>query len=201
MRSLVTFAVVMGAVALLTAGCGLAPGDFGTADDTPVTSEKPFAAGGAITLDLSGGAYVVRASADARIHVATSGHTGNTKVDISTGDRTATVKVSDTPKNNFHATIDIPRASDTSIHLSAGEITIDPIAGNLDVDSAAGNVTIGVSDPKDYSSVTASVKAGDLKAEPFGGSKSGLMQNFNWTGPGKRSLRASLVAGNLVIRE
>jgi len=201
MGSIARLAVVIGAVGAWTAGCVQMPGNAGTADDTPVTMEKPFAAGGAITIELSGGAYVVRATADARIHVATSGHTGDTKVEITAGEKAATVKVTDTPRSNFHATIDIPRSSDARVHLSAGEITIDPIAGNLDVDSAAGNVTIAISDPKDYSSVTASVKAGDLKAEPFGGSKSGLMQNFSWSGTGKRSLRANLGAGNLTIRE
>jgi hypothetical protein len=44
------------------------------------------------------------------------------------------------------------------------------------------------------------VKAGDLNATPFGGSKSGLMQHFTWSGPGKYTLRASLGAGNLQLK-
>jgi hypothetical protein len=43
------------------------------------------------------------------------------------------------------------------------------------------------------------VKAGDLDASPFGGSKSGLLQEFTWSGDGKYTLRAHLGAGNLVL--
>lgn len=200
MRSIARSAVVAGAVGLFVTACVETPGNSGTPDDTPVTVEKAFA-GGTINLELSGGAYEVRGSTDAKVHVATSGHTGDTKVDVTTDGQTAKVSVSNTPRSNFHATIDVPKTSDVVVRLSAGEIKVDLIAGNLDVESTAGNVTIAVSDPKDYSSVTASVKAGDLKAEPFGGSKSGLMQDFSWSGSGKRTLRAKLGAGNLKIEQ
>lgn len=199
MRSIARLAVAATAIGLLTTGCGEMPGNSDTTSDTPVTVEKPFTAGGTINLELSGGAYEVRGTPDARVHVATSGHTGDTKVEVTTEGPKAKVAVTNTPRSNFHATIDVPKTSDLVVRLSAGEITIDPIAGNLDVNSAAGNVTIVVSDPNDYSSVTASVKAGDLKAEPFGGSKSGLLQTFTWSGSGKRTLRANLGAGNLKI--
>jgi len=201
MRPVATFVVVIGAVGWLTMACGTESGGFGTTNDTPVTADRSFVADGAIKMELGGGAYEIRTSADTRVHVATSGHTGDAKVDIATDDKTATVKVSNTPKSNFHATIDIPKTSNATIHLAAGEITVEPIGGNLDVDSTAGNVTILVDDPSNYSSVTASVKAGDLKAEPFGESKSGLMQSFTWSGSGKRTLHASLGAGNLKIEQ
>ena len=38
-------------------------------------------------------------------------------------------------------------------------------------------------------------------ASPFGGSKSGLLQEFTWSGSGKYTLRAHLGAGNLVLGE
>ena len=55
-------------------------------------------------------------------------------------------------------------------------------------------------DPKEYSSVDATVKAGDINAGVFGGSKSGLFQQFKWSGPGKYTLRAHLGAGNLELQ-
>jgi hypothetical protein len=58
----------------------------------------------------------------------------------------------------------------------------------------------GVGDPNDYSSVDASVKAGDIDAGVFGQSKSGLLQRVTWSGPGKYTLRANLGAGDLVLR-
>jgi hypothetical protein len=49
--------------------------------------------------------------------------------------------------------------------------------------------------------VDASVKAGDIDARVFGGSKCGLFQHFTWSGQGKRTLRAHLGAGNLELRK
>jgi hypothetical protein len=74
------------------------------------------------------------------------------------------------------------------------------ITGNKDVESTAGNVEIAVNDPREYSSVDASVKAGDINASVFGGSKSGLFAHFTWSGPGKYTLRARLGAGNLELK-
>ena len=41
--------------------------------------------------------------------------------------------------------------------------------------------------------------AGDIQAGAFGGSKSGLLQHFTWSGHGKYTLRANLGAGNLTL--
>ena len=59
---------------------------------------------------------------------------------------------------------------------------------------------VAVTNPDDYASVDARVKAGDIQASAFGGAKSGLMPHFTWSGPGKHTLRADLGAGNLVLR-
>jgi hypothetical protein len=74
------------------------------------------------------------------------------------------------------------------------------VTGNKDVESYAGDIKIGVGDPNDYSAVDASVKAGDIHADPFGGSKSGVLQQFTWSGNGKYRLHANLGTGNLVLR-
>ena len=73
------------------------------------------------------------------------------------------------------------------------------ITGNKNVERAGGNIKIAVGDPEDYSSVDASVKAGDIDASAFGGSRSGLLQHFTWTGHGKYKLTANLGAGNVVL--
>jgi len=61
-------------------------------------------------------------------------------------------------------------------------------------------VDIVTGDATDYSSVDVSVRAGDIKADPFGGSRSGLLQTFTWSGKGKYAVRARLIAGNLTLR-
>jgi hypothetical protein len=166
-----------------------------------VEADKPFAPGGAITLQLAAGSYDVRAAADNHIRVTLSGNIGETKVDVTTGEGRAEVVVKDTPHNNFHAVVEVPNASDLVTRLTAGEFTLAAITGNKDIESTAGNVTVDVADPNEYAEVDASVKAGDIEAAPFGGSKSGLLPHFTWSGQGKYKLHATLGAGNLVLRK
>ena len=166
-----------------------------------VEADKAFAPGGSITLNLEAGGYEIRAAGDGHIRVTLTGNVGDAKVEVTTAEGRAEVAVKDTPKNNFHAVIEVPKASDLVTRLSAGELTVAAITGNKDIESTAGNVTIDVADPNEYAEVDASLKAGDINAAPFGGSKSGLFPHFTWSGPGKYKLRASLGAGNLVMRK
>jgi hypothetical protein len=163
-------------------------------------TEKPFVSGGRIEMQLDGGNYTVRPAAGNLIRVTLSGNTGNAKVEVTTNGTQAKLAVKETPHNNFQATIEVPKAADLVVRLSGGNLVMDAIAGNKDITSIAGNTEIAVGDPNDYSSVDASVKAGDIDAGVFGGSKSGLFQRFTWSGKGKYTLRASLGAGNLTLR-
>jgi hypothetical protein len=185
------------AVALLVTGAAMASGPVQA--QAPATTEKPFVAGGKIDIQLSSGDYDVQPAADNRIRV-TLKNAGATKVEVTATGSAATVKVSNTPNNHFSATIEVPKVSNLTLHLTAGDLRIAEITGNKDIDSYAGDVTIAVGDPNQYSSVDAAVKAGDLNARPFGGSKSGLLQSFAWSGKGKYTLRAHLGAGDLQLK-
>jgi len=187
------------AVGLMSAAACDHIADMSGSNDRSVSAEKAFVAGGKIEMHLSGGSYEIRAGGD-RVRVETSGHTGDTKVDVAAEGKSATVTVSDTPHNNFHATIDVPKSADLVVRLTAGDLRIEPIVGNMDVDSTAGNVTIQVANPNDYATVDGSVKAGDIAADAFGESRSGLLQHLTWSGPGTHTLRANLGAGDLFIR-
>jgi hypothetical protein len=193
---------------LLAAACG---GSERTQTETAAQSsaqgapaqsvtEKPFAAGGRIELQLEAGTYTVRAARDSMIRVTLGANDGSPKVDISTQDTRAGVVVKETPRKNFEATIEVPPTADLVIRLTAGDLTVEAITGNKDVESNAGNVDIVTGDATDYSSVDVSVRAGDIKADPFGGSRSGLLQTFTWSGKGKYAVRARLIAGNLTLR-
>jgi hypothetical protein len=170
------------------------------AQTTTQPQERPFVSAGRIDLQLSGGEYQIRSAADNRIRVTLTRNPGTTKVDIGTSGSQATVKVTDTPHNNFSATIEVPKIADLTVHLTGGDITISGVTGNKDVECYGGNVTIIVPNADEYSSVNASVKAGDIDAPSFGGSKSGLLQTFTWSGRGKYKLRATLGAGNLELK-
>jgi hypothetical protein len=192
---------------LLAAACGgsYSPPNEGTSRSapqaetgTPVT-EKPFAAGGTIDMQLGAGGYTVRAARDNVIRVTLAGNS-TAAVDVSTQGTQANVVVKDTSRQNFQATIEVPQTADLVIRLSAGELKVESIAGSKDVESNAGNVDIVTGDSSDYASVDAAVQAGDIKAEPFGDSRSGLFSRLNWTGKGRYTLRARLIAGNLTLR-
>ena len=163
-------------------------------------TEKPFVSGGKIDVQLSAGSYAIRPAADNQIRVTLNGNTGTAKVELAVSGTHANLVVKDTPHNNFNATIDVPKVADLVIRLTAGDLVMSAITGNKDVESTAGNIEIAVGDPNDYSSVDASIKAGDIDAGVFGGSKSGLFPHFTWSGRGKYTLRAKLGAGNLTLR-
>jgi len=178
------------------------PATTATTGSAPrVEADKPFAPGGRITLQLAAGSYDVRAAADGHIRVTLSGNIGDAKVDLTTGEGRAEVVIKDTPQNNFHAAIEVPKVADLVTRLTAGEFRLAAISGNKDIESTAGNVTIDIGNPNEYAEVDASLKAGDIDAAPFGGSKSGVLPHFAWSGQGKYTLHATLGAGNLVLRK
>jgi hypothetical protein len=172
---------------------------FLTAWAWPDSTEKPFASGGRIELQLEGGDYEISAATTDVIRVSLSGNTGDTKVVLNTSGGHADLKISDTPHNDFHATIEVPAKSDLYVRLTAGNLNISTIEGNKDIESHAGNVELRIGDPSDYGNVDGSVRAGNVDARPFHVSKSGLFRSFKWSGPGKYTLHAHLGAGNLEL--
>ena len=196
-------AVMLGAAACGGGGSGSPQTETATppqAHATAETTEKPFVSGGKIEIRLEAGNYTVRPAAGTAIRVVLSGNMGTAQVDVTTKDTEAKVSVKDTPHNNFQATIEVPQTADLTLSLTAGDLKIDAIKGNKDIESNAGNVDIITGDSQDYARVDASVKAGDLGAGPFGESQSGLFRSLTWSGNGKYTLRARLLAGNLTLR-
>lgn len=165
-----------------------------------VKTEKPFAAGGSVEMQLDGGDYEIRPASGDRIRVSFGGNSGNATADITTTGTNANVSIKDTPHNNFKASVEVPQTTNLVLHLSGGNLDIAGIAGSKDIDSKAGNVTIAAGDAKDYANVDASVAMGNLEAGPFGGSNSGVGNHLTWSGSGKYTLRARLGAGNLELK-
>ena len=174
-------------------------GDTSAPAASSVVADKPFVAAGKINLELDGGAYVVRTTADNHIRVALTGNTGNAKAELTADETAATVQVKDTPRN-FRATIEVPPVADLVVHFKGGELVMEPITGNKDVQSYGGEIKIGIGNPDEYSSVDASVKVGAIDASAFGGSSGGFLPHFTWSGKGKYTLRADLAAGSLSLQ-
>lgn len=165
--------------------------------------ERPFPRAGTIKMSLAAGDYRVSGRADERIRVSWRADRpeqgANVKADIELRGNTAIVTTGGF-RNGVHFTIDVPLRSDIEIDLSAGDLEVRGIEGSKRVESWAGDVLIDVGQPDQYRTVEASVRAGDLRAEPFKVSKGGLMRSFTWTGKGQYSLKAKLFAGDLTLR-
>jgi hypothetical protein len=168
-------------------------------------NEKIFVSGGRIEMQLGGGSYTIRPASDTHIRVTIGSESGRARVALTTNATRATVSVTETPGDNFQATIEVPKTSDLIVRLSGGNLMLSGITGNKDIDSVAGNTEISVGDPNQYASMEATVKAGDLNVGAFSGARIedsfGLLHRATWSGKGRYTLRASLGAGNLVLRK
>ena len=194
------------AAMMLAAACG-GPPQTQTETQSPTqapsatkVTEKPFVSGGKIEMQLDGGSYIVRPADGNTIRVTLEGNVGAAKVDVTPRNTEANVSVKETPRNDFRAAIEVPETADLVIRLAAGDLKVEAVSGNKDIESNAGNVDIVTGDSTQYASVDTSVQAGDIKADSFGGSQSGLFRTFKWSGTGKYTLRAKLIAGNLTLR-
>jgi hypothetical protein len=166
---------------------------------SPLTADASFSAGGRIQMQLASGSYEIRPAADDHVRITSDRNIGDASVEATVEGRNARVESRNTP-NNFKATIEVPSQADLVIHFTAGELSIEPIAGSKEITSNAGEIKVAVGNPDDYASVDATLKAGEIDAGAFGGSKGGVMPHFTWSGPGKRTIHADLGAGRLVLR-
>ena len=133
--------------------------------------KEKFAAGGSIRLHLSPGGYTITGG-DANIILisCTAGspeELKRVKVKIRAGASSADVSVSDSPHNNFQATIEVPPRSDLRVRMVAGEIIIDGVEGSKDVEVDFGRIEVKIPKPQEYGHRDASVRAGSIvKLQP-----------------------------------
>jgi hypothetical protein len=170
----------------------------GTAAQAPATSlERPFAAGGRVTMDLSAGEYEITGSPDNRVRLdwdADDRHDVDNRLTVQgTEARVST----DGPTNHFRVRIQVPARSNLYVRLTAGELTIKGIEGDKDVELHAGELDIDVLRPEDYGHVDAKIWAGEIRASAFRITKEGLFRSFDWNGTGKYRLHAHLKAGEM----
>ncbi|HWZ98742.1 MAG TPA: hypothetical protein VN025_13380 [Candidatus Dormibacteraeota bacterium] len=166
--------------------------------------EAPIPPGAHVALHLRSGDIRIVGSENGKLTVDISGKNKNNIDDlryrlISSGNN-AELHVSGGPRNDLNIEVHIPRNSELYARISAGDVTIENIIGSKDVELHAGDLTINVGNPQDYSSVEASVNAGDISAAPFGEEHGGLFRSFHKSGPGKFTLYAHVGAGDLTLR-
>ena len=192
-------APALAAVAALT----ILAGSTGAFQSPTVAVDKPFPKAGTIKMRLAAGDYRISGRADDRIRISWRADRPEQGANVRAGAEiqgNTAVLTTGGFRNGVHFTIDIPMRSDVEIDLSAGDLELRGVEGSKRVESWAGDVSIDVGQPDQYRTVEASVRAGDLRAEPFKVSKGGLMRSFTWTGKGTYSLKAKLFAGDLTLR-
>jgi len=184
---------------LLSTGLASA-GDVG---QTSAQAQEKFAPGGFVRLHLSPGGYTIRAGDPNAIHVsyqaANADQTKQVKVKISTGATSADVFISDTPHNNFHATIEVPARTDLRVRLFAGEVVVEELEGDKDIEVEAGRIEIRIPNPDVYGRRDASVHAGSIEGSAFAVSKGGLFRSWEQKGPGKYRLHTHVATGEISL--
>jgi hypothetical protein len=163
-----------------------------------------FPSGGQLDLRIRSAEIHIVGSDENKIVVRAEGSRGSDSTDIeaqfeSSGDA-GKLRVRGGPSNDVRITVQVPRRSNLTVQIFAGDVEIKDIAGNKDIELSAGDLTIDVGDAADYSHVRASVNTGDINASPFGESRGGLFRSFEKFGKGKYKLMAHVGAGDLTLR-
>lgn len=154
-----------------------------------------------LTLELSSGDYRIEPGAADKLVIKSQGRNPAERRKVHFGlnatPQEASVRV-DGPQN-FAATIQIPKNVSLNIRLNSGRLTLARIEGDKNIESNAGKLAIDVGRPEDYGTVEASVNVGDIDASAFHGSKSGVLQSFSATGPGKYRLHVHVGTGQIKL--
>jgi hypothetical protein len=170
----------------------------------PNPTTMNFEAGGTIRMNLNVGDMQIVGTQGDRItvswHSSRPEDESRVSVKIQRSGRNDATVVVDGPGNRVKYRVEVPRQSNVAIHMRAGDLDVHGVLGSVDADLLAGNMDLRVADPQHYHTVSASVTAGDLTAQPWHADTSGLWRSFRATGKGDYDLRARLLAGQLTIR-
>jgi hypothetical protein len=168
------------------------------------SAKQEFISGGSIRMHLEAGGYTVTAGSSENIVVTFHTHTEEqlkrVKVEIKRTATSADVYISETPHNNFQATIEVPRRSNLWVRLSAGELLVEGVEGDKDLEVHAGRIQTDIPHPEQYGHRDASVMTGSIEASAFDVSKGGLFRSFEQQGPGKYRLHAHVITGEIDLR-
>ncbi len=152
-----------------------------------------------LTLELSSGDYRIEPGPADKLVIKSqtrsAAERAKVRFGLNAGPQEASVKV-DGPRN-FAATIQVPRNVSLNVRLNRGRLTMASIEGDKNIESNAGKLNIEVGPPEDYRSVEASVNVGQIDASAFHGSKSGALQSFSASGPGRYRLRVHVDSGQI----
>ena len=163
-----------------------------------------FPAGGTILMKLDHGDMEVVGVPDDKITISWRAKSDRDEHAVSvklqrSGPKEASLSVQG-PGDQVHYRIEVPRQSNVSIEMSAGELAVQGVTGSLSVEMMAGEMELRVADSSRYRNVRAAVLAGEITARPWKIDISGVGRSFKASGDGEYDLRAELLAGQITIR-
>jgi hypothetical protein len=157
-----------------------------------------------LRLHVRSGEILIVGADDNKITVDLAGKNADKIQDVkgrlSFSNNVAELHLSGGPRNDLQIIIHVPKNSDLTARIFAGEVNVQDVTGNKDVELHAGQLTIAVDKPADYGHVDMSVSAGQVDAEIFGDSKGGLFRTISLEAGGKYRLHAHVGTGQLSIR-
>ena len=102
--------------------------------------------------------------------------------------------------HNLQIKIEVPRRTNLSVRMFAGQVTVEDVKGDKDVEIGAGQIIISSIHAGDYRSVKASVDAGEVQAQAFGADKGGLFRIFSReSAGGDYRLQAHVTTGQIQL--
>ncbi len=166
--------------------------------------QQKFVSGAEIRMHLEAGGYTISPSDGENIRVTCQANSEEklkrVQVEIKRNPSSADIYISNTPDNNFKATIEVPRRSDLWVRLTAGELIVEDLEGDKNLELRAGRIQVDIPHPEQYGHRDASVLTGSIAASAFDVSKGGLFRSFEQSGPGKFRLHAHVMSGEIVFR-
>ena len=102
--------------------------------------------------------------------------------------------------NNLEVKIEVPRRTNLSVRMFAGQVRVEEIKGDKDIDLGAGQITISSIHDGDYRNVDASVSVGEVQARAFGTDKGGFFRSFSRkNSTGDYRLQAHVTTGEIEL--
>jgi hypothetical protein len=96
--------------------------------------------------------------------------------------------------------IEVPRRTNLSVRMFAGQVTVAEVKGDKDIEVGAGQITISSIHDGDYSSVDASVGVGEVQARAFGSDQGGFFRSFSRkNASGDYRLQAHVTTGQIEL--
>ena len=102
--------------------------------------------------------------------------------------------------NGIQVKIEVPRRTNLTVRMFAGQITVEGVKGDKDLNIGAGQIIVSSIHTGDYRSVNASVTIGEVQASAYGAEKGGFFRSVRKeNSSGDYRLQAHVTTGQIEL--